>query len=121
MTENTLYTNNSLSIEWKDSEDAVRLVWTGKSSDRTPGKFILPILNEALEKAGKKTIAVNFVDLEYMNSSTVSPLVKMLASAKNANQTVTLEYNKGLKWQELSFTALRVFETADKRIQILGK
>ena len=60
-------------------------------------------------KYTESEILMDFTHFEYMNSSTVTPIVKQLERAKKENRKVTIHYKKGLKWQELSFAALRVF------------
>jgi hypothetical protein len=50
----------------------------------------------------------------------VAPLVKILDRAKRSDNRVTILYHKNLNWQELSFSALIVFQTKDQRIQIKG-
>ncbi|TAL37020.1 MAG: hypothetical protein EPN93_06215 [Spirochaetes bacterium] len=116
------YTENMLTIEVEESEEVINIKLLGKSIDRTPGAFITPILNRALEKssADKKELVLNFLDLKFMNSSTVAPLVKILDRAKRGDNRVTILYHKNLNWQELSFSALIVFQTRDQRIQIKG-
>jgi len=116
------YTSNLLTIEVEENEEAINVKWLGKSIDRTPGAFITPILNKALEKSAgtTKEIVLNFLDLKFMNSSTVAPLVKILDRAKRGDNRVTILYHKNLNWQDLSFSALIVFQTKDQRIQIKG-
>ncbi len=115
------FTDRTLTLELND-EDNVNVVWRGKSTAREPGQFILPVLAKALDLAGKsnKSLVFDFRRLEYMNSSTVTPLIRILDQAKKGGTQLTLIYNKGLKWQTLNFTALEVFHTDDKRIEIRG-
>lgn len=116
------YKSNLLTIEVEDLENSIIIRWIGKSADRTPGVFINPILNEALLKSSNenKEIIMNFQNLEFMNSSTVAPIVKILDRAKRGTNRISIEYRKSLNWQELSFSALVVFQTKDDRIQIKG-
>ena len=116
------FKSNLLTIEVEESDGAINIRWVGKSADRTPGVFINPILNDALVKssAGNKEITMNFQDLEFMNSSSIAPIVKILDRAKRGNNRVSILYRKSLSWQELSFSALVVFQTKDDRIQIKG-
>ncbi len=112
-----------LSIELVKDGERLRLGFTGKSSDREPGRFIMPVLQDAIERAraAKATLVLDFCELEYMNSSTFTPVVKSLAVARAAAISVVLQYSLARKWQALSFSALRTFETLDGRIQVQGK
>ena len=62
---------------------------------------------------------MDFTQFEYMNSSTVTPIVKQLERARKENRKVTITYKKGLKWQDLSFAALKVFNIPGL-IEIIG-
>lgn len=113
----------ALTLELLASLDELRVVWSGKSSGREPGRFILPVLQDAIEqaRAGGARLVLDFRGLEYMNSSTFTPVVKAIGDARKAGVPVVLEYSLERKWQALSFSALRTFETLDGRIQVQGK
>jgi hypothetical protein len=116
------YTNTHLSIEVIEHETTIDVKWEGKSIDREPGKFISPILVKVLEMASSlnKRITMDFQSLSYMNSSTITPIIKVLDRAQKGLTKITITYQKALKWQELNFTALEVFRTEDNRLEIKG-
>ena len=119
----TRWEEKTLALELRVTDVELRLVWTGKSADREPGRFILPVLLDVIERAraAGKPVVLDFLELEYMNSSTFTPIVKSLSEARKAMVTVVLEYSLQRKWQALSFSALRTFETLDGRVQVQGK
>ncbi|WP_372682645.1 SiaC family regulatory phosphoprotein [Desulfosarcina sp.] len=116
------YTNTHLSIEVIEHESSICVNWEGKSIDREPSKFISPILVKVLEMASSfnKRIIMDFQHLSYMNSSTITPIIKILDRAKKGMTKITIVYCKSLKWQELNFSALEVFKTKDYRLEITG-
>jgi hypothetical protein len=116
------FVSNLLRIEVQENNDSVVAYWSGKSVDRNPGKFITPILVSLLKKSSdlKKRIILDFQKLDYMNSSTITPIIKVLERAKRGKVQVTVLYKKLLKWQDLSFSALEIFQTKDKRVEIKG-
>ncbi len=116
------YTNKHLSIEVVENEMTIDVKWEGKSIDREPGKFISPILVKVLEMAStlNKRIVMDFQSLSYMNSSTITPIIKILDRAQKGMTKITISYQKALKWQELNFSALMVFKTDDDRLEIKG-
>ena len=116
------YTNKHLSIEVVENQKSIDVKWDGKSIEREPGKFISPILVTVLEMAGtmNKRITMDFQNLSYMNSSTITPIIKILDRAKKGMTKITILYRKSLKWQELNFSALEVFRTDDNRLEIKG-
>ena len=107
------YTNKDLSIEVVENQTSI---------DREPSKFISPILVMVLQMAAtmNKRITMDFQHLSYMNSSTITPIIKILDRAKKGMTKITILYRKSLKWQELNFSALEVFRTDDNRLEIKG-
>ena len=122
MGETELFVSNSLRIELREKNESILTSWSGKSVDRNPGKFITPILVNLVKKSNEfnKRIIIDFQNLDYMNSSTITPIIKVLERAKKGKVRVTILYKKALKWQDLSFSALEIFETKDRRVEIKG-
>jgi len=117
-----IYINNFLKIQVVEHETSIDVKWEGKSIDREPSKFISPILVKVLEMASalNKRIIMDFQSLSYMNSSTITPIIKILDRAKKGMTKITIFYRKSLKWQELNFSALEIFRTKDNRLEIKG-
>jgi hypothetical protein len=117
-----LFTNKSLTIQVVEHENSIDVSWKGKSVDREPSKFISPILVKVLGMAGdlNKRIIMDFQSMSYMNSSTITPIIKILERAKSGMTKITIFYQKSLKWQELNFSALEIFKTKDNRLEIKG-
>ena len=74
------FVSNLLKVEVQETIDSIITNWTGKSVDRNPGKFITPILVDLLERSNefKKRFILDFQKLDYMNSSTITPIIKIL-------------------------------------------
>jgi hypothetical protein len=117
------FTNNTLIIEVSEDDRTIKINWKGKSTDRDPSAFISPILSKALDSSTqyKKEMIIDFTELEYMNSSTITPISKIIEKGKNGTNKITINYQKDRKWQELSFSALKIFNTSDGRINFIGK
>jgi hypothetical protein len=116
------FVEEELTIEVVEETDTIAMNWLGRSVQRNPGKFLIPILTDNLEKCINlnKAMVWNFQDLQHMNSSTITPIIKSLQIASKGSHRVMVLYNKSKKWQDLSFSALKVFETRDGRIKIVG-
>jgi hypothetical protein len=112
-----------LTLVLAETPSELRLTWLGKSSEREPSRFLVPVLTEALERARAAglPLVMDFSALDYMNSSTFTPVVKALDESRRLAVSVVLEYSTTRKWQALSFSALRTFETLDGRIKVHGK
>jgi len=118
-----MHSSNLLNIEVTEDLENISISLTGRSIDENPGEFIIPILSDVLQDSRNynKMIIMDFFGLEYMNSSTITPFTKILERAKVEGDSISIIYNNSKKWQELCFSALKIFETKDKRIQIKGK
>lgn len=123
--ENTLkrWSQGSLTIALLQEPEQLRLKWEGKSTAREPGLFLMPVLTEAFEsaRAAALPLVLDFTDLDYMNSSTLTSVVRALQESLRLSVPVVLEYSLSRRWQGLSFEAFRTFETKDGRIKIAGK
>ena len=117
------WTQGDLSLEMVERQGELRVTWRGKSSDREPSRFLVPVLTTALERARDAglPLVLDFRELDYMNSSTFTPVVKALDESRRHSVPIVLEYALARCWQALSFSALRTFETLDGRIKISGK
>lgn len=114
--------DSALTLELRDEPSAVHVHWSGESTAREPGKFILGILTKAIDLSTRdgKPLVLDFQDIGYMNSSTITPIIRVLDRAMRGSNEVRVVYKRDLKWQQLSFTALEVFQTRDGRIEICG-
>ncbi len=117
------FTSSMLTIEVEETQTEINIRFKGKSTERDPSDFISPILTESLNNSIKfgKMVILNFLELEYMNSSTITPVIRTVEKANDMNSSVSIQYKKSKKWQDLSFSALKIFETRDRRIEITGK
>ena len=79
-----------------------------------------PFFAEALDRAaeGGAAVEMRFHALEHFNSSTITALIRLIQNARNAGVRLVMVYDQNLKWQRLSFDALRVFEKGDDLFQL---
>ena len=117
------WTQGDLTLELAEAPRELRLTWRGTSADREPSRFLVPVLTAALERAREAALplVLDFRELDYMNSSTFTPVVKALDESRRLSVPIVLEYALARRWQALSFSALRTFETLDGRIKVNGK
>ena len=116
---NDIIKNNDLTLRIHESEKDITVYWEGRSTERDPSIFLSPIFNGIIEK--NKKIILNFKGFEFMNSSTITPLLKLMDHISNNNGEILILYNKDLRWQEMSFSALEIFKTKNHRINIIGE
>ncbi|RME19430.1 MAG: hypothetical protein D6806_18315 [Deltaproteobacteria bacterium] len=106
------HSSGDLLITVEEKEDRLVLDWRGKSNDRAPGQHLLPFFEKVLQQAGGsgKTVEMHFEHLAHFNSSTITAIIKMLQTARQKKVRTEIVFDGSLKWQKLSFDALRIFE-----------
>ena len=106
-----------LTIEVAVTPEAVfRCTWKGKSNERNPPEILRPWFDKLLASATEKhgTIEMHFERIEHFNSSTITALIRLIQTCRKATIKLVMVYDQTLKWQRLSFDALRVFEKNDE-------
>ncbi len=90
---------------------ALQLLWKGKSNIRHPSELLGPYFRDVLAAACERKVALelHFERLEHFNSSTITSIIKLIQDARSRAVKLVLIYDPQLKWQKLSFDALRVF------------
>ena len=87
----------------------IRLDWTGRSNARNSSDAIGPFFNQVLAEAAwpGRQIEMHFEALEHFNSSTIATLIHIINQASKAKVALRIHYDAELKWQALSFDALK--------------
>ena len=90
---------------------SIRLLWKGKSNNRNPGEVLAPYFRQLLATASARKVPVelHFEKIEHFNSSTITSIIQLIRDSRERSVRLVLVYNQALKWQKLSFDALRVF------------
>jgi len=94
---------------------SVQLLWRGKSNNRHPSEALVPYFREVLATAvtRKVPLELHFEKLEHFNSSTITSIIQLIQDSRARSIKLVLVYDEALKWQKLSFDALRVFARDD--------
>jgi hypothetical protein len=90
---------------------SLQLLWKGKSNSRQPSELLGPYFRDVLATASSRGVplVLHFEKLEHFNSSTITSVIKLIQDARSRAVKLVLVYDPALKWQKLSFDALRVF------------
>ena len=115
-------TDKALTLEISDEGSEVLVRLLGRSTARDPRAFLGPALSKVLEVslAAKKPLTLDFRALDYFNSSTITPVVRILQQVKAQGGRAVIRYRADLNWQRLSFSALSVLESDGKAIVLDG-
>ncbi len=113
---------SDLSIEVQATDDGLCLVWLGKSNDRYPGQVLGPFFDGVLQHAAAQSLPLEmrFHHLEHFNSSTITSVIELIQDARTRGVRLTIAYDGAVKWQRLSFDALRVFDRGDGLLELRG-
>lgn len=84
-----------------------RLDWTGRSNARDPAKVLIPFFDDILKRAASRKVEMHFEALEHFNSSTIATLIHLINAAARARVPLTIFFDSGMRWQALSFDALK--------------
>lgn len=108
--------SGDLTIEVAEAPEGVfRCTWKGKSNERNPPETLKPWFETLLAAVGAKqgSIEMHFEKIEHFNSSTITALIRLIQICRKTSVKLVMVYDQTLKWQRLSFDALRVFEKND--------
>lgn len=96
-------------------DGVIQLDWRGKSNDRQPNKILRPFFIEVERVAAAQGAAVemHFENLDHFNSSTITAVIQLIQGLRAKNIKLVIVFSSELKWQKLSFEALRIFEKPD--------
>ncbi len=98
-----------------------KIEWIGISDARDPSAVIDPFLDKLVTKLEAERTVVDFRALKYINSPTVTTIVKLvrLLDAKKIKTEVI--YDQSIKWQQSAFSALNAIARMLKYITVEGK
>ena len=98
----------------------LRCEWRGRSVDRDADATLRPFFDRLLAAAQKlgASVEMHFEELDYFNSSTIGTLITFIQRSRRQKVMLRIVYAGGIKWQTLSFDALRMFEKGDQLFEL---
>jgi hypothetical protein len=115
------FESGGLSIRLDVQFAKLRLTWSGQSVARDPAAALAPFFETLSRYAGKtRDIELDFRGLEYMNSSTLKPIVSFVQAANNEYRSVFVRYDASKNWQRLSFKLLQALASSWSNVRIEG-
>lgn len=102
-----IHQNDELTIESRLESNQLMVRWRGRSETRDPSRALAPILEAVTREIGTAAaVEFDFRSLEYMNSSSIRPILKLVQSASTLTKHVRVRYDSSKHWQRLSFAAI---------------
>ncbi len=102
-------------------EDPIRISWIGESGFTDPGAVLDPYIARLGDAFCGRNAIVDFMDLNYMNSSTVRSIIYLCKLFNEKSIQTTIIYNKSLNWQAVSFRPLESLGQLFEYINVEGK
>ncbi len=113
------YQADDLTIESLPGQDSLVIRWLGRSDGADPSRALQPLLDAvAADLQSAQSVEFDFRSLEYMNSSTIRPILKLIQRASSSATSVRLIYDKSKNWQRLSFTAIGAALTSFGNVEL---
>lgn len=97
---------DSLRIEVEDHPGRAVVRWLGVSDTREPGERLTPFLESLIDQFEGKQVTIDFRQLGYMNSATVSPIIAFVKALDARGIRSTLLFDAALDWQRLNARSL---------------
>ena len=85
----------------------VRLLWSGTSDDRDPARLLNPYLDSVVEELGSLKVEIDFCAMDYMNSATVPPLLRLVRALNRKGIDTTVVYDSAQTFQRTAFSAFK--------------
>ncbi len=109
----------SLTLSIEKIKGKTILDWIGESNEKKPSEELIPFFNEFIENQNNDLI-IKFDKLNYMNSSTIHPLILFIKDLNEKNIKIEICYNKNSKWQKEAFKAMENLTSILKNIKFIG-
>ena len=97
--------HGALEIFVEEKGDTIHVRLQGRSDSRKPSDALTPFFDAILEQGVEKLI-VDFRELEYMNSTSMLPIIKLLYQLHQKKIESEFVYDGNLKWQVVTFSVL---------------
>jgi len=120
MNEVERFERDGLLVTLAVNDEEVTITWRGTSDDRNPHVFLTPLLTRLAMRATGKRVTVDFRPFEYMNSSTVGPLIAFIKTLDGRCSQATLLYDTSLSWQRVNFRCMRTIARTLKNVHVEG-
>ena len=116
------FTAGLLKMEARENEipGPIQILWTGRSTDRNPGKLFGPYLSGAIALAAARKVAIemHFERLEYFNSSTISAILALINEAQRHKVKMIMTFDPSLGWQAMNFATMNQIFAGNEYLEL---
>lgn len=117
------FTLNDLEIKYENKNGKIIMQWLGECTDKNPSAVLEPYLLDISQKLKELELELEceFEKLEFMNSSTVPPIIIFIQSLEENNVKSVVSYDENIDWQEASFSALATIAEFCSFVSVVGR
>ncbi len=116
--EDSFFQSDRLSIRRQISKQQYTLLWSGESDFRDPTQTLSPCLNNVLGELRDRKLVLDFRELSFMNSSSVTPILAFVKTVCGKGMPVHLIYNSALSWQRTTASSMRALAHSLKLLTV---
>ena len=110
-----------LDIKIEKNKNKVIMNWLGECININPGKTLYPYFDELIEAFDdNEELEINFSNLQYMKSSIVPYLIKLITKLNKEQINTIIQYNSSSNWQTATFKALLSVVSIMDFIDVIG-
>jgi anti-anti-sigma regulatory factor len=114
------FNHEELIIDVMELEGVITVVWRGVSDSRNPGEQLQPYLTQLTDQLRGRKVTIDFRRFEFMNSSTVAPIIHFVKQLHENNIPATILYDPSIFWQRVNFLCMKTIAQTLNNIQVVG-
>lgn len=117
-----VFTKERLTIRRAQTRQQYVLFWSGECDFRNPAEILSPVLNSVLSELRDRRLVLDFRELSFMNSASVTPILAFVKSVCSKDIAVHLVYSATLSWQRTTASSMRALGRSLKllSVELLG-
>ena len=113
-----LFNRDRLIISHATTPLRYTLFWRGECDFRDPTEALGPTLRGVLPELRDRRLVLDFRGLNFMNSSSVSPILMFIKAACSRGIPVHLVYNVNLSWQRTTASSMRALSRSLRNLSV---
>ena len=117
MAAKTTFEHADLTILLTETVRGATMSWRGTSDARDPSAFLEPVFGRVIDLVGGRDLTIDFTGLEFMNSSTVSPIIALLKKLNEKGIRSRVVFGSD-DWQRVHMRCLRTITRVLQNVQI---
>jgi anti-anti-sigma regulatory factor len=100
------FEQGGLVISLNHTGNVATMTWLGTSDSREPSEFLDPVFRRVLGEIRDCELVIDFSGLEFMNSSTVSPIIALLKRVNSQGVKCSVQFSD-VDWQRTHMRCLQ--------------